>query len=91
MESFLDIRNGPDSQYVLGGAIEICPVCGSDRVLQVAGHDSYRCPDCGRCWSLTMRGPRRVDPVTCPGCMDRSACFERLRNEFPSWEPPDLT
>jgi hypothetical protein len=81
-----ELFGAPQGSFVTESPIEICPVCGSDRVFAVSGdHDKYRCDACARCWSPGARGPRRVDPVTCPGCRDREACFELLRAEFPPW------
>ncbi|HEX6312196.1 MAG TPA: hypothetical protein VF152_11295 [Acidimicrobiia bacterium] len=74
-----------------GGRITSCPVCGSAQVFPVSGYeDRYWCDSCARCWSLAARGATRVDPVTCPGCPHRDACFDRLRQEVGPWGPAVL-
>lgn len=80
-----------DRSCVLHGRIEVCPNCGSDWVFLVRPYDDkYRCDACGRCWSPATPRPKRVDPVTCPGCEDAPACFDRLQREVGLWGPPIL-
>lgn len=83
---FAEVVWGPEGSMVVDDPIEVCPVCHSDRVFPVGGYDDrYRCEACARCWSPRAHGAQRVDPVGCPGCDDRNACFDRLRAEFPPW------
>ena len=79
--------------YALGHEIAACPSCGSgamDVATGAAAGVRYRCEACGRCWMLGFEGVYRVDAVLCPGCAHREACFERLRQDIPTWWWPPI-
>jgi ribosomal protein S27E len=84
--------------YRLGHPTDECPTCGSGQMCWIMSEDlesKYLCETCGRCWTLDPAGAGagagRVNPLRCPGCSHREACFEQLRTEIPPWcwQPTD--
>jgi hypothetical protein len=78
----------PQTAYLAGHPTDECPACGSGEMCWVTNRDdqsNYVCEACGRCWTVGSVGVVRVNPVVCPGCGHREACFEQLRQEIPPW------
>jgi DNA-directed RNA polymerase subunit RPC12/RpoP len=70
-----------------------CPACKSGDTCWIANDQNqynYLCEACGRCWTVGDEGVTRVNPISCPGCEHRDACFEELRKEIATcwWLPP---
>jgi ribosomal protein S27E len=84
------IRHPPLHQtaYLQGHPADECPGCESGQICWVTNRNSesnYLCEACGRCWTADSVGVVRVDPLACPGCAHRDACFDKLRTEVPPW------
>jgi hypothetical protein len=65
-----------------------CPGCGASELVIVEtteGDLNLFCRECDRCWSVEGNRMHQVDPVQCPGCSQRSHCFDRLRHDVPQW------
>ena len=74
--------------YLPGHPADECPACGSGQMCWVTNQSlesNYLCEACDRCWTFDSIGVARVNPVGCPGCDHREACFEQLREEIPTW------
>jgi hypothetical protein len=71
------------------GPLEACPTCGSENLVAVAAEDetNFLC-ECGRCWHVEFARVSRVDPLGCPGCLNRSRCMERARDDALGQESP---
>jgi hypothetical protein len=65
------------------GPLQACPGCGSENLVAVAAEDetNFLC-ECGRCWHVEFSHVSRVDPLGCPGCLNRSRCMERARDDL---------
>lgn len=64
------------------GPLEACPACGSRNLAVVAAEDeTHFLRECGRCWLVEFARVSRVDPLGCPGCLNRSRCMERARDD----------
>ena len=64
----------------LFGRLEGCPFCHHPGLLTVTDGETvnFLCERCGSCWHVEMGYVRRVDPLTCPGCLHRPTCLARL-------------
>ena len=82
----------PRATYPFSHPADECPACHSRAMCWIANEKleyNYLCEVCGRCWSLGSAGAIRVNPLSCPYCDHREACFEELRKELAScwWLP----
>ena len=68
-----------------------CPVCVGGVLHPVRSFDAshWLCETCGHCWRAEHGHLRRVDPVSCRGCVARSKreCVTLLSSEFPRFGP----
>jgi hypothetical protein len=69
-----------------------CPRCVWPTLRPVISIDQphWQCPSCRHCYGIEHGRFRRVDPVTCHGCADRSKhdCMAVLKAEFPNFGGP---
>lgn len=58
-------------------AFDTCPACGTEGLLPVrsGGAVNFACTTCGCCWHLELGWVSRLDPGSCPACVERGICL----------------
>jgi hypothetical protein len=63
------------------GELTECPACGSELLSAVCDGErtKFFCEACAACWLLEFGWATRVNPDTCPGCLNQPQCLAAKR------------